>query len=44
MELYRRQIEELESHLSAAALDAGVSSQCECLTCVVRVTAHISYL
>jgi len=29
MELYRQQIEELESHLSAATLEAGVSSQCE---------------
>ena len=27
MELYRRQIEELESHLSAANLEIGLSSQ-----------------
>ncbi len=27
MELYRQQIEELESHLSAASLETGISSQ-----------------
>ena len=33
MELYRRQIEELESHLSSVSPETGMSSQSECMVC-----------